>query len=117
MNLIPEINITKLKELIQLEVDIRTLPSFNLLDCNDSYIATIIIPPKDSGYTILDEIKNHAEMLGVRGNSVLPQQGVLDFHDENQVPPPLYVPEQKPEKKKKKRKYTKKVKEVEDATV
>lgn len=78
MSLIPEITLKQLQQLDNIDI-----PTVNIVDDDGNYQATLVIPQKIGGMTIYDEIKNHAEYLGVRGNSVLDPKIVNDFMGKN----------------------------------
>ena len=68
MSLLPTITIERLNNLLRGN---ETIPTVEVLNDNGDYKGVFVSPPKEGGMTIYDDIKNHAEYLGVRGNSVL----------------------------------------------
>ena len=54
--------------------ELREHPSMELMDEEGNYFATLIIPSLAGGMSIFDNVRIKGEFLGVRGNSVLPQE-------------------------------------------
>jgi len=70
MSLIPQITLNKLVLKIKNGGTIRSSEVYY----GDKYVGTFIVPSFIGGATIFNEIKTHAEFLGVRGNIVIPHQ-------------------------------------------
>lgn len=102
MSLLPQIKVKDLQD-----KDVSKLPSIELLNEDGQYVGTLIVPSAMGGDSIYDEIKTHAEYLGVRGNIVI-SPSVFDSLNQEPIveEAPLYV-SVKPPKPRKKRKRAK----------
>jgi len=89
MSLIPQITLDQLVAKIQ---NNEVIPSSEIF-LGDRYIGTFIVPSMYGGASIFDEIKTHAEYLGVRGNIVVPPAEETPFRKARKIVDELTCPE------------------------